>query len=331
MKEYEIRPKEIFETFLELAKEDAITFFSNKDEFEYVSCPACAHDNSTFQFEKLGFRYELCDICETLYVNPRPPAESIKKYYTNSKSIKYFADHFYKDTESQRREMIFKPRAEMIANFIKRKFSDNVNVFADIGAGYGGFCEEMKKLDNLNVILAIEPSDDLAIICKNKGFKVVQTQLEDSVEVLRNKVSLATSFEVLEHLHSPKEFLMAARAILSEGGYFVFTTLNINGFDLKVLWEHSNSISPPAHLNFLNVDSVELLLKNCGFKIIEKSTPGLLDLDIVKNAYNEGNIKLDRFVEHLIQKTDDKTQDEFQQFLRNNNLSSHMCIIAQRI
>lgn len=331
MKEDEIRPKEIFDKFLELAREDAITFFSNKNEFEYVDCPACEKNDSTFEFEKSGFRYELCKNCGTLYVNPRPKSENIKKYYEHSKSTKYWAEHFYKDTEAQRREKIFKPRAEMIRDFVKREIGGKVDVFADIGAGYGGFLEEARNLNIAEKIIAIEPSDDLARICENKSFDVIQSSLEESTDTLQHRVSLATSFELFEHLHSPKEFLDGVRNILADGGYFIFTTLNINGFDLQVLWEQSNSISPPHHLNFFNLESVEHLLKKCGFRILEKTTPGFLDVDIVKNAHKEGNIKLeDRFVRYLIENTDDSTQGMFQQFLRDNNLSSHMCIIAQR-
>ena len=123
---------------------------------------------------------------------------------------------------------------------------------------------------------------------------------------------------------------MSAKEILSEGGYFLLTTLNINGFDLQVLWERSNSIAPPHHLNFFNLESLGGLLKKCGFRVVEKSTPGFLDLDIVKNAYKEGDININRFIKYLIEKKDDKTHEDFQLFLQRNNLSSHMRIIAQK-
>lgn len=35
-------------------------------------------------------------------------------------------------------------------------------------------------------------------------------------------------------------------------------------------------------------------MNNCGFKVVKKSTLGFLDLDIVKKAYKEGNIEVDR-------------------------------------
>jgi 2-polyprenyl-3-methyl-5-hydroxy-6-metoxy-1,4-benzoquinol methylase len=330
MKEEEIRPKAIFDRYLELAREDTVTFFSNKDDFDNISCPACETDDADVQFEKEGFTYVLCKNCGTLYANPRPGFEIIQQYYKNSKSTKYWAEHFYKDTEEQRREKIFRPRAIKISEFIKNNFINKPEVFVDIGAGYGAFLEEIKKLNAVNNIIAIEPSDDLAGICREKGFQVIQSPLEKVGGILRNKVSIATSFELFEHLHDPKQFLSGVREILSENGYFILTTLNIEGFDLQVLWEKSHSISPPHHLNFFNLNSIEYLLQNSGFKVVKKTTPGYLDVDIVKNAYKDGIRKGDRFTQHLIEKSDDDTLEKFQGFLRENKLSSHMCIIARK-
>jgi len=330
MKEEEIRPKAIFKKYLELAKEDALTFFSNKDDFEYIPCPACEIDDADIQFEKDGFVYVLCMNCGTLYANPRPRIETIQQFYKDSKSTKYWAEHFYKDTEEHRRVKIFKPKALSISRFIKDNFKRQPEVFVDIGAGYGAFMEEMKKLNITKKIIAIEPSDDLAEICRKKGFQVIQLPLEKTGSILSNMVSVATSFELFEHLQNPKQFLNGVKEILTDRGYFILTTLNIEGFDLQVLWEKSNSISPPHHLNFFNLYSIEYLLKKCGFKVIKKTTPGLLDVNIVKNANQDKLIECDRFIKYLIEKSDIKTQENFQAFLRKNSLSSHMCIIAQK-
>lgn len=327
MKEAEIRPKKIFDDFLKLAREDIRQYFSDKREFTKVNCPACDGKHSSFEFEKNGFSYVKCNNCGTLYVNPRPSKKAIQNYYAHSKSAKYWAEHFYKKTEEQRRKKIFKPRVLMIKNFIGK--GRKVDTFADIGAGYGTFLEELKKSGMAKNMIAIEPSDDLAPILKKKGFEVVQKPMEECGEILKNRVNFATSFELLEHVLSPKKFFTATWKVLAKGGYLLFTTLNINGFDLQVLWEKSKSISPPHHLNFFNLDSAKLLLKRCGFKVVKVFTPGQLDVDIVRNMSLEQDIEVEKFVKLLIN-SDKKTRDNFQAFLRENNLSSHMCFIAQK-
>ena len=327
MKEEEIRPKKIFDEYLKLAKEDIKEYFSDKSKFVHIVCPACAKNDASFEFEKNGFSYVQCKNCGTLYVNPRPSEEAIRNFYAGSKSTKYWAEHFYKETEEQRREKIFRPRASMIQDFIGK--SKKINTFADIGAGYGTFLDEVRKLDLVKNILAIEPSEDLATILRNKGFEIIKMPIEECGDVLRNKVNLATSFELLEHVFSPENFFSSVWKILADGGYFIFTTLNINGFDLQVLWDKSKSISPPHHLNFFNLDSAKILLKRCGFETVKAFTPGKLDVDIVKNMCSEQNIEVSRFVKLLIN-SDEMTRANFQSFLRENSSSSHMCFIAQK-
>jgi SAM-dependent methyltransferase len=327
MKEEEIRPKNIFDDSLKLSREDIKEYFSDKSDFVHVSCPACDRNDASFEFEKNGFNYVQCNNCGTLYVNPRPSEEVIRNFYAHSKSTKYWAEHFYKETEEERREKIFRPRALMIQDFIGK--SKKFNTFADIGAGYGTFLDEVRKLGLINRIFAIEPSNDLVPILKNKGFEVIQKPIEECGSFLRNKIDLATSFELLEHVFSPEKFFSSVWEILSNDGHFIFTSLNINGFDLQVLWDKSKSISPPHHLNFLNLHSSRILLKRCGFETVKAFTPGKLDVDIVKNMCSEQNIEVGRFVKLLIN-SDEITRTNFQSFLSENNLSSHMCFIARK-
>lgn len=327
MKEEEIRPKKIFDEFLKLAKEDIEQYFSIKSKFVDVNCPACNGKVASFEFEKDGFSYVKCTDCGTLYVNPRPSKEAVLNYYRHSKSAKYCADHFYKKIETLRREKVFKPRALMIREFIGK--GRKIDTFVDIGAGYGTFLEEVRKLGLAKHILAIEPSSGFAVILRNKGFETVQMPMEECGDILRDKVNFATSFELLEHVLSPEEFFTSVWKILTKDGYFLFTTPNINGFELQVLWDKSKNISPPHHLNFFNLDSTKILLKRCGFRTVKAFTPGELDVDIVKNMWSEQNIGVSRFVKLLIN-SNEKIKANFQSFLKENNLSSHMCFITQK-
>ena len=71
------------------------------------------------------------------------------------------------------------------------------------------------------------------------------------------------------------------------------------------------------------------MFKRNGFEIIELSTPGQLDVDLVKNAIkNNPNLKISRFVTYLLQKRDEDSHRSFQEFLQRYKLSSHVRIAA---
>ena len=163
-----------------------------------------------------------------------------------------------------------------------------------------------------------------------------RNQLENDiickVNVENISADFATSFEVFEHVYSPENFLKSVRKILKPRGIFLFTTLTIDGFDLQVLWSKSKIICPPLHINFFSKRGFGCLLEKCGFSLIEISTPGRLDVDIVLNASKENkNLKLPRFFRHLLDVADDDARGAFQTFLRDNLLSSHVMVIAQKI
>lgn len=332
MKEQEIRPEALFNEFIRLAEQDVKTFFRDAG-FRFVPCPACHNADTVFAFNKSGFNYEVCPRCNTLFVNPRPDKEAFDRYYREAQSVKFWATRFYKETESARRESIFKPRAKLVLDRIKEYADiDSIKWLADVGAGYGVFCEEASRISPPHMkVIAIEPSPDLADICLKKGLEVINKFLEDIIDsdLDTGSAGVLTSFELFEHLYTPREFLHSCWNLLQEGGLLVFTTLSGAGFDIQVLWEESKSVTPPHHLNFLNPDSVKLLLDRCGFEAMEVTTPGKLDVNILENNLEKIKPK-DRFVKTLIEMTDQNAKDELQEFLQRHNLSSHMMVVARR-
>ena len=68
MKEQDIRPSDIFDEFLRLSTLDAEKYFSDKNTCrQNRECPACGKDDTKFEFEKLGFNYDRCNFCCSLY------------------------------------------------------------------------------------------------------------------------------------------------------------------------------------------------------------------------------------------------------------------------
>ena len=74
-----------------------------------------------------------------------------------------------------------------------------------------------------------------------------------------------------------------------------------------------------------------ILFERHDFECIELSTPGLLDVEIVANAYKETpSMNLPRFVKSLLDKRDTGTYQSFQEFLQMNRLSSYARIVLRK-
>jgi SAM-dependent methyltransferase len=324
MKEEEIRPQKIFDEYLRLTKKDTDTYFGDSQRYE-INCPACS-SKGIHSFIKQGFSYQECPDCLTLFVSPRPSADAISLYYQESESAKYWASTFYKETAEARREKLWRPKALAIDAIVK-KFGSEAHNLIDIGGGYGIFTEEYKKISGKSVVV-IEPGPDLAQVCRDKGLEVVQGFLEEiKLEQLDVGPKTFVSFELFEHLHDPEKFLRHLFDLMCVGDLFIFTTLSGAGVDIQALWEDSKSVSPPHHMNFLNPGSARVLLDRVGFDVLQITTPGKLDIDILCN--NQKLIK-DRFWRTFSLQANENEKEAMQIFIANNGLSSHMLVVCQK-
>lgn len=322
MKEEEIRPREVFERLLELNKEDVELFF-DKTKYNMILCPACGHKGNNV-FEKDSFLFDECPSCRTLYVSSRPDDKSLMNYYNESRFAKYFASDFYKATQENRREKLWKPKAKLIKEKIDQ-YSNDIEYIIDIGGGYGVFMEEFLKIQNIKHLI-IEPSKHLSNVCRDKGLNVLEEFMEkvDTNDITNEKKAFV-SFELFEHLNKPSDFFKKLSNIMNKNDILIFTTLNGNGLDIRVLWEKSQIIAPPAHLNFFNPQSIKILLEQYNFNILEVTTPGKLDVNILQNNKKFIN---DKFWRLFVENSTDDLKDKMQSFIENSNLSSHMMIVA---
>lgn len=324
MKEEEIRPQKLFNKLLNLNKEDVKKYF-HKSLYIHIDCPACG-TKGKFAFNKDGFNFDECEACKTLYVSPRPDKKSFDSYYTDSESTKFWATEFYKATQESRRIKLWKPKAKLIKEKIE-KYAHTTESIIDIGGGYGVFMEEFLELNNIDH-LVIEPSQYLSKVCRDKQLNVLERFLEDiEVNDLTSKQKTFVSFELFEHLHDPKVFLETLHSLMSSGDTFIFTTLSGMGVDIQSLWENSKSISPPMHVNFFNPKSVAILLKSVGFETLEVTTPGKIDIDIMDN--NKEYIQ-DRFWKNFLEYATESEKKQMQQFVSDNQLSSHMMVVCKK-
>jgi SAM-dependent methyltransferase len=222
------------------------------------------------------------------------------------------------------------PRAHLLRELLAAGgFSQQPSV-VDIGAGFGVFLEEVRSSGVCDRLLAIEPNPALATVCRTKGIEVVEKSLE-SVEEGEVSASMATCFEVLEHVFDPLAFLRGARRALRPGGEMLLTTLTSSGFDIQVLWEHSDSVFPPHHINLLSLEGVRRLAERAGLEVVDISTPGELDVDIVRNKLAQhSELAVPRFIRRLVTESSEVIVGRFQQFLKDASLSSHLRIVLRR-
>ncbi len=329
MKEEDIRPADLFEEYLRLSRQDAKVFFSDNSQWQGLPCLACDSVNVETSFTKDGFGYVLCCECGTLYQSPRPSIDEFEKFYVESPSSNYWAEVFFPRIAEARRELIFKPRVEQITAYCDGK-DIRPNTVVDVGAGFGIFLDEWRKQHPDSAIGAVEPGKKLAQACRDKDIETLE-RLAEHAQSWAGKADLTTCFEVIEHVHSPIDFLKSLLSLTKPGGYVLVSGLGVDGYDIQVLWEQSKSISPPHHINFMSVKGLEFLFGRAGFEEVDVITPGKLDVEIVAKAIaSTPGIARDNRFARLISSSTELVQQEFQVFLQKHRMSSHVWVFARR-
>lgn len=327
--EEDIRPKNLLALQAACVQEDIESLLKYKEEFILTSCVACESDVYELIYEKNGFFYVRCKACGTIFLNPRPTIEILSQFYRQSKNYKFWSEYIFPETEQNRRKNIVAPRVDRILEICKRHHI-NQNVILEVGAAYGSFCEELESRKEFESIIAVEPTPDLAQICRDKGLNVIESFIED-VPLDTINADVIVNFEVIEHLYNPKKFLQEVSKNIKPGGILVTSCPNGEGFDVLMLGKESSSVDH-EHLNYFNVRSLPQLMRSIGLEIIEVLTPGELDVDLVRSAMKDKKIDLSQnlFFKKIFIDDWDQMKDPFQNFLRANLLSSHMWIIAKK-
>ncbi|MEO5373699.1 MAG: class I SAM-dependent methyltransferase [Alphaproteobacteria bacterium] len=336
MRESDIRPADLLAEYLRLSAADARRFFPDPEAFVARACPGCGAEQPVSAFVKTGFTFVRCGACDTLYAATVPSDQDLGAFYADSPSQRYWAEVFFPAVAEARREKIFRPRVERLRALTRehgeapsRIIGEAPSRIIDVGAGTGIFLEECRALGFGRELRAVEPNGAMARRLKEGGFTTCAGFATDAALAWGGWADLTVSFEVLEHTTSPLAFVTGLKALTRPGGLILVSGLCGTGFDIMVLGERSNAVSPPHHLTFLSRAGVAALLRRAGLEEVAFLTPGQLDVDIVRSAaLADPAAVADPFLRRLVT-GGDAERSAFQALLAAHGLSSHMWLVAR--
>jgi 2-polyprenyl-3-methyl-5-hydroxy-6-metoxy-1,4-benzoquinol methylase/ribosomal protein S27E len=328
LSESELCPDDLLRGQEEAFARDVARLRARSAGFVRCDCPACDGTDVEPIFEKEGFAYVRCGSCRTIYMDPRPSPDIMADYYASSENYRYWASFIFPASEDARRRKIHEPWFARVVDYCTR-FGIEKGMLVDVGGGFGTFAEVAVADGSFERVVVVEPTPELAAACRERGLEVIETRVED-VAGRVSGADVVVSFETIEHLFSPREFLHQVKKMIKPGGLLVVSCPNGEGFDIATLGAVSLAVDP-EHVNLFNPSSLSLLLEKEGFKPLEVTTPGRLDAEFVRTAVLEGRHSLDGqpLLERILITEWDRLGQPFQNFLAANGLSSHMWATAR--
>ena len=257
-----------------------------------------------------GLAYVRCPDTGSLFLADVAPAELWSSLLKKANDLRRSPRAFHSDIAESRVENVYRPKLEWIQSTLV-----------------------LQQIHRPSLIeVTTTPSEFLPMLEDSGVFRhsasIDETDLTNGRTRPQAEVLLLP--ESLDRTHDPKGLLESAAACLVPGGFIFVTGLVSSGFDMAVLGTRNVYLYPPDRTNCFSLRGLEMLLTQAGFELLEVSTPGVLDVEIVRaHVKQDEAIPLSGFERELLA-GNDRVHSAFQTFLQQNGMSSFARVVARR-
>ncbi len=207
------------------------------------------------------FEYRRCQECEVVYPDYEPVHEHLDKVY----KVSYWLDKsriIYRS--SLKKQLLF--RNGRLIKRLSRLAADKPNFkLLDIGSGRGDlFWILMEKFPE-GQYHSVDLTNEVTL----KGVKHHRGCFEDC-DFGDVKFDVITSQHNIEHVYSPRDYLVKASSLLDDQGFVFIATPNVDALEFNVMRQklYCAGYSIPRHLSIFNKRSFEILVNKVeGIKI----------------------------------------------------------------
>jgi 2-polyprenyl-3-methyl-5-hydroxy-6-metoxy-1,4-benzoquinol methylase len=227
---------------------------------EMIGCSVCGLEECQPLFSARDylsgheFAVVRCRRCGLSYVNPRPAAEEIGKYYS---------DGYYGKRHAFFPALMMELRARKLPEL-------NVNGrLLDIGCGHGDFILSCRKHGWR--VAGVEQAQAPVMALKERlGIEVYEPEALAGLEAA--SFDVVTIWHVLEHLPEPERSLREVHRLLKPGGIALIEVPNFGGWQGRFggpFWFH---LDVPRHLFHFDRAALAQLLRHSGLEPVRWQT-----------------------------------------------------------
>ena len=298
-----MRPADLLDAYLAHVVAD-IARFELLHEGNRRRCPACGGEGAP-DFVRLGFTYERCGACRSLFVSPLPEAERLGRYHAQGAAETFWREQLVPGTADVRVRHALVPRAHWVLAAAAARLGSGLTL-AQLGT------PSPRLVELLSASASVLPWPD-----EKSNLPVDALHAVIAFDVLERSVDFAVA-------------LHRCRSALRPAGLLFVTTMSGDGFEVRMLRSQARSLIPPVHLQLLSRAGWAAALAREGFTLVEYSTPGELDVQAVAEACRrDPGLRLPPILDELIRHEDEQVTRAFQEVLQQACLSAHVQLVAE--
>ena len=320
----DLRPLEKYSEYEKLLQEDALAYLGkNESAGKDRPCPGCGKENAPEAFMKDIFHFRQCANCRTLYVSPVPHQEILDELRAEGKGAAYRSKLFGDTLSSNRYQHILLEQLQWMTMTLDEMETQSESYF-----DYYSYDPNWMKL-----VLDQEAfSNPVSVSPQGKTGSQVPSSKAAVIPIseVKNTAEVISAFGVLDKISDPVSALEhMIHHLADEGVLFISTTTS--GFEYQILADKAPSLVPLDRLTLFSIEALKSLLEERGMEVIEISTPGRLDVEMVHNYFeNKAPGETHAFWDNFFNRADDQAFADLQNFLQKHRLSSHLRLTAKR-
>jgi SAM-dependent methyltransferase len=232
-----------------------------------VACPICSGEQVTnfvtapdrFHLRKELYQLLHCSACSGVWLATPPKPEEMGLHYT---------EHYHKGIMAAGEGSVasrWKYPGSRIAHFKKG------GAVLDVGCSSGAFLSTMKG--PTWELYGIEMEESTADKARRSTGATVFVGDAIAAPFLPATFDVITSFDLLEHVYSPKQFLSKVLEWLKPGGIYYAMMPNIASWEARLFGAHWYGLELPRHLFHFSPISLRYLMGELGFEEVSVRTP----------------------------------------------------------
>ncbi len=275
-------------------------------------CPVSGEARTEVFFEKWGQAYAFCPRTWNLSLANMPASAALHDYFYTSSLAQLRASDDYQAHLKNQRLPLWQHLLEWVQGRVQRYLHKNTaDSLIDWGPKAQGWSELLRTAEWIQQYNCVDPLPPLTE--SDKG---------DLAEVI-------ILFDVIQRSSTPATLLKKIHDRMQPGGLLLASCRSGSGFDVLTLAGASESIYPLDHICLPSPSGMSELIADSGLELLELTTPGMLDVQLLQAARQELP-RQSYFQRYLMEQASEPTLERLQSFLQQNNLSSHMRLVARK-
>lgn len=326
--ELDLKPLPVVAQWRALVEAEIVRRWTNRSGWVHVDWPTCKQNDAIPAFERYGIAYVESPTCGSIYAPFRPNEDELWAWYRESAPARFWREQMLPASETARREKITRPRADWVLDGIA-EYAPSTHRLLDVST-YGRGLVDLVTTENprLLEVVAAGMTADLEGISTPR-VKVQPTRVADLPA--HGQVDVILAVDVLDRTADLGALVRAFDQLLAPGGVVFATTPVASGFEIQTLWERSPTIIPPDKLNLPTVEGLQQIFAGPTWEILELSTPGMFDVEMVRRAIEEEPAApWPRVVRALVERTDAVGRTALVELLQARRLAAFARLVIRK-